>query len=158
MPTIPQLTATDSVSAGDLVAVWSQNNGDSRKAAMSVLQAYMQNSLTFQDGIPQFVTQHFLPPATGFNAVITDGQDNNSNVHLILQPAAAFAAGTITLPPKASVVDKQQVLVNSTKSVTALTIDPNGVAAVIGAPTTLAANDFFTLKYDILNDAWFRIG
>ena len=46
--TIPQLSASSSVSAGDLLVAFLQSNGDNRKIAVSVLQAYMQANLTFQ--------------------------------------------------------------------------------------------------------------
>jgi hypothetical protein len=29
---------------------------------------------------------------------------------------------------------------------------------VTGAPTTLAANDFFTMRYDAATAAWYRVG
>lgn len=159
MTTINKLTAVDAVAAGDLVAVWSQTNGDARKAAMSVLLAYMQANLTFTtQGFGAYATQYSAPSATGFNITITDGSSDNTNVHLILTPTAGFAAGTITLPPVAGVVDKQEVLVNCTQAVTTLTVNGNGATAVTGAPTTLAANAFFRLKYDLPTKTWYRVG
>lgn len=160
MPTINQLTALDSLAAGDLLAVYSQSNGDARKAAISVLLAYMQANITFpdSDSIQEYTTQYSAPSSTGFNITITDGADDNTNVHLILTPTAGFAAGTITLPPIAGVVDKQEVLVNCTQAVTTLTVAGNGASAVTGAPTTLAANGFFRMKFDSLTDTWYRIG
>jgi hypothetical protein len=153
MTTINKLTALDSVTAGDQVAVYSNSNGDARKAAMSVLQAYMQANLTFTDA--SLTTQYASPSATGFNVQITDG---SASIHLILTPTAGFAAGTITLPAVGNVVDKQEVLVNTTQAVTTLTVDGNGVLAVTGEPSTLAANDFFHLKYDATTQAWYRVG
>ena len=41
MTTINQLSAVDTVSAGDLVPIFSTNNGDARKAAMSVIQSFI---------------------------------------------------------------------------------------------------------------------
>ena len=154
MPTINQLSATDTVTAGDLLAVYSQNNGDARKAAISVLQAYMQENLTFQSGI-SYTTQYSAPSATGFTVAITDG---SANIHLILTPGAGYAAGTITLPAVANAIDKQEVLVNCTQAVTTLTVDGNGATAVTGEPSTLAANDFFRLKYDAPTLTWYRVG
>lgn len=159
MPTINQLTAINTVATGDLVAVYSQTNGDARKAAMSVLLAYMQANLTFPStGIGQFVTQYSSPSSTGFSVTITDGSDDDENVHLILTPTAGFAAGTITLPPVASLVDKQEVLINCTQQLTALTVGANGATAVTGEPTSLSANDFFRLKYDLATSTWYRVG
>lgn len=154
MTQINKLTRIDSVNAGDVLPVYAQNQGDARGAAVSVLQEYMQNNLTFDVGIQQYTTQYAVPSATGFSVAITNSPDN---VHLILTPTAGFAAGTIVLPAAANASDKQQVLVNSTQAVTALTISGNGAVSVTGAPTTLAANAFFTLKYDLPTSTWYRI-
>lgn len=156
MPTINQLSALDSVAAGDQFPIYSQTNGDARKVAISVLLAYMQANLTSGQGA--YTTQYAAPSATGFNVAITDGASNNTNVHLILTPTAGFAAGTIVLPPVASCVDKQEVLVNCTQQVTTLTINGNGATAVTGEPASLAADDFFRLKYDLPTKTWYRVG
>jgi len=159
MSTINQLTAVDAVVAGDLVPIYSQSNGDARKAAISVLLAYMQANLTFSGaGFGDYVTQYAAPSATGFSVAITDGNEDNQNVHLILTPVAGYATGTIVLPISTSLVDKQEILVNCTQAVTALTINGNGATAVTGEPTTLSANDFFRLKYDLATSSWFRVG
>lgn len=156
MANINQLSAISSVAAGDLVPVYSQTNGDARKAAMSVLLAYMQSNLSFASSA--FASQYSSPSATAFNITITDGASDNTSVHLMLTPTGAFAAGTITLPPIASVVDKQEVLVNCTQAVTTLTVAANGATAVTGEPASLSANDFFRLKYDSLTSTWYRVG
>jgi hypothetical protein len=143
MTQINQLTRASDVAAGDLVPVFSTDNGDARAAAISVLLAYMQANLDF--------------PST-FAEYVTDGASNNTNVHLILTPTGGFAAGTITLPAKAGLADKQEVLVNCTQAVTTLTIGLNGATGAVGAPTTLAANAFFRLKYDAVTSNWYRVG
>jgi hypothetical protein len=157
VPTINQLTRTDELSAGDLVPVFATGDGDARAAALSVLQEFMQDNLDFSNN-GDYVSQYAAPSATGFNIAITDGGDNNTNVHLILTPLAGYAAGTITLPAKAGLVDKQEVLVNCTQAVTTLTVALNGASGAIGAPTTLAANAFFRLKYDAVTFNWYRVG
>lgn len=157
MTTINQLTRATSLSAGDLLALFSTDNGDARAAAISVLQDYLQDNLDFSGGV-DYATQYSAPNASGFNVAITDGVDNNTNVHLILTPTAGFAAGTITLPAKAGLIDKQEVLVNCTQVVTALTVALNGATGAVGAPTTLAANAFFRLKYDAVTSNWYRVG
>lgn len=104
-----------------------------------------------------FQTQYFAPNATGWGVTVapaTSGQ----KVYLLVTPVAGYAAGTITLPAQASCVDGQEVLVSCTQSVTALTVAGNGATAVNGAPTTLAANAFFRLRYDGVSKSWFRIG
>lgn len=157
MTSINQRTQVDSLSAGDLFPLWATNNGDVRAAAVSVLLAYMQQNLVFST-FAEYVSQYSAPSASGFNVTITDGDEDDTNVHLILTPLAGYAAGTITLPPKAGLADKQEVLVNCTQAVTTLTIALNGATAAIGAPTTLAANAFFRLKYDAVTSNWYRVG
>jgi hypothetical protein len=44
MPTINQLSAITTVSGSDLIPVYSQTNGDSRKLSITNLLAYMQAS------------------------------------------------------------------------------------------------------------------
>ncbi|PXX60687.1 hypothetical protein SAMN05660489_04387 [Pseudomonas sp. LAMO17WK12:I10] len=156
MTSINKLTRIDTVNAGDVVPIYIQNQGDARGAAMSVLLAYMQGSLDFPStGIPEFVTQYAAPSATGFSVSITTAA---SNIHLILTPTGTFAAGTLVLPLASTCVDKQEVLVNCTQIVTALTVSANGATAVTGAPTTLAANAFFRLKFDLPTGTWYRVG
>ena len=151
MPTINQLSRADEVTAGDLVPVYSQANGDARAAAISVLAAYIQTLITAND---DKVTQYAAPSATGFTVTITDSDES---VWLILTPVAGYAAGTIALPSAAESVDKQEVLVNTTQAVTTLTVSCSG-GTVTGAPTTLAANAFFRMRFDGVTSTWYRVG
>jgi len=153
------LTRTDAVASGDLFVLFKTSAGDYRGAPADVVLTYLQDNLVFPSpGFTDYVTQYASPSATGFSVTITDGSDNDENVHLILTPTAGYAAGTIVLPAVASVVDKQEVLINCTQQVTALTVDGNGAVAVTGAPTSLGADDFFRLKYDVLTSTWYRVG
>lgn len=153
--TINQLSAASSVSAGDLMAVWSTSNGDTRKISFTTLLAFVQANLV-ATATDNKITQYAAPSATGFTVAIssTDG----TSTWLILTPVAGYAAGTITLPAVATCVDRQEILVNCTQSVTTLTISGNGATAVTGAPTTLAANGFFRLRFDLLTKTWYRVG
>ena len=49
MPTISQLTATSSVQDTDQVPVYSTDNGDARKASLSVIKAYVLTGANFID-------------------------------------------------------------------------------------------------------------
>lgn len=153
MTTINKLTAVSPATAGMNLPVYSPDNGDARRISVSDLLAYMQANLTFTDpGIAEFAAQYAAPSATAFDVQITDGTDN---VWLRLTPTGVFADGEITLP--SAPVANQEVLVNSTQVVTAFVVDGNG-KTVTGAPTALAANDFFRLKYDDVNSTWYRVG
>ena len=160
MPTINQLTRATELGAGDLLPIFATGDGDARAAALSLLQDYLQDNLDFSAN-GDYTTQYAAPSATGFNVAITDGSSDGvtqDNVHLILTPLAGYANGTITLPAKANLVDKQEVLVNCTQAVTTLAIGLNGATGAPGAPTTLAANAFFRLKYDAVTSNWYRVG
>lgn len=154
MPEINQLSAVSALAAGDQLPLYSVGTGDARKAAISVLLAYLQANLDFTVGAP-YTTQYSAPSATGFSVAI---DDSHNSTHLILTPAASYAAGTIVLPSVAQAIDGQMIMVNCTQIVTTLTIDGNGATAVTGEPTTLAANAFFTLKYDAPTSSWYRVG
>lgn len=151
MTTINQLSAADSLSNSDQVPIYSNINGDARKASMSLLKSFVLSDATASD---DKVTQYSSPAATGFTVTVNN---SSSSVWLILTPLAGYAAGTITLPAVANCVDRQELLVNSTQAVTTLTIGANG-ATVIGAPTTLAANAFFRLRFDAVLKVWYRVG
>jgi hypothetical protein len=151
MTTINQLSAVDSVVSSDQVPIYSSTNGDARKASMNVLKQFILADATAND---DKISQYAAPAATGFSVSILD---TSSSIWLILTPLAGYAAGTIVLPAVANCVDRQELLVNCTQSVATLTINANG-ATVVGAPTTLAANAFFRLRFDDVLNTWYRVG
>jgi len=135
----------------DLALIWDAENSDWRLSTLANILALFNTTNETTDVSIQEPNSQYSAPLTGFTVAITD---NNEDTHLILTPAGTLATGTITLP---SVLrDKQLVIVNSTQEITALTVDGNG-ATVVGAPTTLSANGYFTLKYDLTVDSWYRI-
>lgn len=146
---IERLTLKDVLTSATVFAV-NVNGQDYRLLSSSVLD-YIQSNLTFPS---DFTPQYSAPTATGFSVQVTDGSDN---IHLILTPAAGYAAGTIVLPALANCVDGQEVLVNCTQAVTTLTLNGNG-ATVVGGPTTLAANAFFRIRFDDVLNRWYRVG
>lgn len=141
------LMSTDTLSGSDQIRIGVAANRDTRRAAIAVLQAYMQANLTFAGGAAS--QQYAAPSTTGFNVVVL-----LADTWMILTPTGTLAAGTITLP---AVRDGQQwVQVSTTQAVTALTVGGAG-ASVSGAPTTLAAGGFFTLAYDETTNTWYRV-
>lgn len=153
MPSINQLTTITTISSNTLIPVYDPANGDARKVSVSALNDYIQAQVSAN--FSGYVTQYSAPSATGFSVAITDTQDS---VHLILTPTAGFAAGTITMPAASNTLDGQRVLVNCTQAVTTLTVAANGATSINGVPTTLAANDFFTMAFDKPTLNWYRIG
>jgi hypothetical protein len=151
MTTINQLSAVDSVVSSDQVPIYSSGQGDARKASMSVIKSFVLAGATTSD---DKISQYAAPSATGFTVTVNNSSDS---VWLILTPLAGYAAGTLVLPAVANCVDRQEILFNTTQAVTTLTINANG-ATVIGAPTTLAANAFFRLRFDDVLNTWYRVG
>lgn len=153
MPAINQLTRAQSISAGDLVPTWIQSNGAGEAASWTVVLAWIQDNIVLPGA---FETQYAAPNATGFSVTIAPTEDGGS-VYLNLTPLAGYAAGTIVLPALADCLDGQEVLVSCTQAVTTLTVSGNG-STVNGAPTTLAANAYFKLRFDQILSTWQRVG
>ena len=141
---------TSEIDLGDLIVLYKGNDSDYR--AISVPDFIKSINEQLKSNKP--TTQYSSPNATGFNILV---ESDFGDIHLIMTPLATYAAGTITLPNVQLLSDKQEVIVNTTQTVTALTIDPNG-ATVIGAPTTVLANGFFRLVYDAVMKTWYRVG
>ena len=148
MTSIIDLTATTTPALADQLPVYSSQGGDTKRMGLSQLRDFLQANLTFL-GL-NMSQQYAAPSASGFSVAI-----GSSDTWLILTPVAGYAAGTIVLP--ASPVNEQEIIVNCTQSVTALTVSGNG-KTVTGAPTTLAANAFFRLRFDGVTNAWYRVG
>ena len=107
--------------------------------------------------VNEFVTQ-YSTLLTGATIAVND---DSNRTHLIITPAGTLADLDIKLATGSgnnqTVIDKQEILVNCTQIITALTIDGNGATSVIGAPTSMAANDFFKLKFDDQTSNWYRV-
>lgn len=146
------LSRATSLSTADGIVLYKSSDIGFYFLPTDALVAYLNANLTFPGGV---VTQYSSPSATGFSVSITS---DDSDRHLILTPLAGYANGTIVLPLASTCRDGQTLLVNCTQAVTTLTITLNGAAGAVGAPTTLAANAFFTLKYDSPSTNWYRVG
>jgi len=153
MSAIDKLSKVTSLSASDLVALFSNSVGSDVAASVATLAAYLQTLLTSGSG---YATQYAAPSATGFTVTIAP-PENGGSVYLNLTPVAGYPAGTIVLPALATCQDAQEVLVSITNPVTVLTVNANG-SSVIGAPTTLAAGGFFRLRFDGVLKSWARVG
>lgn len=153
MNSINQLHSLDTFSTSDQMVFWSSKNGNTYRGSVAEFVAFVAQ----QNG-PQGYTpaQYAAPNASGFNVNILPATPGGS-VALILTPLAGYAAGVITLPAQATAADGQELSVSTTQAVTVLTVAGNG-ATVNGAPTALAANGFFRLRYDAVNQSWYRVG
>lgn len=148
------LSRVTSISTSDLFMIWSSSAQDYRLAPFDVVMSALAAQIATDGDIE---TQYSAPAATGFSVTIAPSVAGN-NVWLLLTPIAGYAAGTIVLPALATLVDGQEVIVSTTQAITTLTVSLNGATAANGAPTTMAANAFFRLKYDATLSSWYRIG
>jgi hypothetical protein len=154
MSAINNLSRVSALATSDLVALFSGALGNDAAATLGSLLTFLQSQLSAAGVL---VTQYAAPNLTGFTVLVAPPTAGQS-VFLLLTPTAGFAAGTLTLPQQATLADGQELLVTTTQAVTALTIGANGATAVNGAPTTLAANAFFRLRYDAIAKSWYRAG
>ena len=150
MPQINQLPTASVLTGGDLLPIYSSQNGDARKLSLSSLISFFQTTFTNTTFIENRNT-----PGDGFSIeLLQDGQ----YAWLKLFPTTALATGTIILPGPNVAADGQEILVTTTLQIASFTVNGNGASAVYGAPTVLAAEDSFKLKYDLLTTSWFKVG
>ena len=150
MPQINQLPLLAQVSPGDQVPVYSPNNGDARRLPISALLQYFQQ--TFAS--PTLATNVYTP-GTGFNLPVPTPVAQQQ--WMLIQPAGTLALGTITLPLNTQTPDGTEVLVTTTQQITGFTLATNGATAAYGAPSTLAAEDFFRMRFVQATNSWYRI-
>jgi len=151
MPTINQLSGISQVSGGDLLPVYVSNNGDARKVSITQLLQYFQQVFAAPT-----VATNLYTPSTGFNVTVPTPVSQQQ--WMIIQPASTLAAGTITLPLNTGVPDGTEVIITTTQIITSFTLALNGASNAFGAPTTLAANAFFTMRFYQATNSWYRIG
>ena len=150
MPQINQLPLLAQVSPGDQVPVYSPNNGDARRLPISQLLQYFQQTFA----IPTLATNVYTP-GTGFNLPVPTPVAQQQ--WMLIQPAGTLALGTVTLPLNTQTPDGTEVLITTTQQITGFTLAPNGAGNVYGAPTTLAAEDFFRMRFVQATNSWYRI-
>jgi len=158
---ISGLTRVTTISGGDSIPLGVSSQGDDRATSVTDLLAYMQANLTFPTltGTPNFVTQYAVPNANPFSVSISNTTPG-TNIFLICAPTGVFAIGGIVLPPIIDTIDKQEVMIHCTQTVTAFTLGGNGALMsgepVAGAP--LPAMTGFRMRYDLNLTTWYRVG
>lgn len=150
MPCINQLPLLTQVSAGDQIPVYTPNNGDARRLPVSQLLQFFQK--TFAS--PTLATNVYTP-GTGFNVAVPTPVA--AQQWMLIQPAGTLTLGTITLPLNTQTPDGTEVLVTTTQQITGFTLALNGATAAYGAPSTLAAEDFFRMRFVQSTNSWYRI-
>ena len=149
MPTINQLPTITTLSGGDQLPVYATSNGDARKACITTLVEYFQT--TFAD--PNYTVVINAPTNSGFNIALAA---SSQSIWLIMNPTGTFAAGSVTLPPVANCYDGQEIIMISTQTISALTINGNG-GTLVGVPASLGAGSSFTIRFNELQSTWYTI-
>lgn len=142
---INDLTAATALSSATQFPAW--NDSDTQRVPGSLLLSWLQANLTFTAAKP---VSQFAVPLTGTTVTVATG-----DTWLLITPAGTLAALTVALPTDRT--DGQIVRVTSSQILTSLTVSGAGTT-VTGAPTTLAANGFFTMAYNGTLNAWYRVG
>jgi hypothetical protein len=150
MAYINQLPLLSVASPGDQIPVYTPNNGDARRLPLSALLSYFQQSFASPT-----VSTNLYTPGTGFN--ITAPTPVSEQQWILLQPAATLATGTVTLPLNTGTPDGTEILITTTQQITTFTLALNGATAAYGDPTTLAAEDFFRMRFYLATNSWYRI-
>lgn len=148
MPRIDQLSTIASLSSGDLVPVYAQSNGDARAAPMSAILAFVENNFASPDY--QNIT---VAPLDGFTIEL---DKSTKSIWLILSPAAGLTLGTIVLPEPADCFDGQTIVVTSSEAIAGLVVNGNG-GTVNGAPSAIAADGFFSLRFHRVTSTWWCV-
>ena len=125
-------------------------NAQDYRASAGSLSDFVKTAIGDGDGK---ILQYAGPTSTGFTVPVTD---SSSSVWLVLTPSGTLATGTITLPAVANCVQSQEILVSSSQTVTALTINANG-GTVVGAPTTIVSTSPFKLRFEPVLKTWYRV-
>lgn len=149
MSQINQLSTASSLTGSDLIAIFSSENWDARKASLNTLLAFFQSAFA----APNVATQ-FSTPGSGANIVVASG---NTSTWLNISPAGTLASLTVTLPLNTSTLDGSEVLISTTQQITTLSIGLNGATAVSGAPANLGAGGFCRLRFYQPMNTWYRI-
>jgi hypothetical protein len=150
MSTINRLSSVDALQPGDLIPVWDGSNGDTRKASLTTLLAFIESN--FAD--PDYSTRIVAPAVDYFNVDIGATGDS---IWMIINPTLNFTNGAVTLPPASSAVNDQEITMVFTASVSTFVITSAG-ATVLGTPVQINGYDSFRVRYNAAQQTWYNIG
>lgn len=144
-----ELNSISSISSNNYIAIFSQNQGSTVRSTISNLSDYIQGLITTDKEVVR------VNPLTGTTTSLGSLTDD---IWMIITPTGTIA--TYEIVTVTSPVDQQEINVNTTQEITSLTLSvPSGASTtIIGSPTTMSQNDFFTLRYDSSTNVWYRVG
>lgn len=132
------------------IPFYDPTSGQDRRMSVSDLLTLLTSAAS------GLVTQYASPNVSAYNVLVSPPVQGQS-MWLLVTPLAGYAAMTITLPAGSN---GQEILVSCTQAITTLTVTGATVGAgpqpVNGAPTTLAANASFRLRFDGVAQSWYR--
>ena len=141
-----RLTRTDAVDSGDQFTVAKGDSVDYRLLSQAGLLSWIQSNFASPDFTKQKVT-----PSDGFTVTMTQ---DGTNSWLLIVPPSAISSGTIELPAATVAADGQELIFTTTRQIPSLSVTCSG-GTVTGAPSAIAANGSFRLKYDLSATTWF---
>ena len=156
MPTINQLNSAMSAQLSDSIPVFVSGSQTTRRITVSQLIELIAAQQPANQSTVS--TQYAAPGANGFLVQVLQPITGGPDVHMIINPLTDYATGTIRLPAFNTAFDGQQVIITTTKSIAAVTIDLNGASAGFGLPPSLGANDSLILAYDAPSASWYMLG
>lgn len=140
----------EDISSGSFLPISVSDN--TSKITVADLVTFIETLLTS----PGDKEQLFDAPSASPCTVTVEPTVDGGSVWMIITPTETMAVGTIELPGDGDAQDGQEVVVTTTQEITDLTVSAEDLN-VTGAPTTLAANGYFTVKFTASTDTWYRI-
>jgi hypothetical protein len=143
---ISNLNTATQITASTMLPVFDPSVGGDAKVSVATFVGYL-DSLSSD---AREVTQYAAPAGSGFTAQVLDA-DDNQDVFYLLTPGGAYAVGTVLMPSEPW--DGMRVNVHCSQAITTFSLTGG---TMHGAPTTLAAGGFFTMRYDASTAGWWR--
>lgn len=144
---IQKLSVASQIGSTDMLPVFSQAAGGDVQVSVATLIAFLDS---LQPNARE-VAQYASPGGSGFAAQVMNS-DEGVDVFYLMTPLGAYAVGGLILPD--TPWDGQRVNVHCSQAIT--TFGVTGALNIHGAPTTLAAAAFFTMRWDAATSAWWR--
>jgi hypothetical protein len=155
MTTINRLSTAETVATNDLIALFSTQNGDARKASISALAnaiiPLIPAPVTPAVPIERKILE--IPTVNNFTINLPTTTDN---IWLKLDNTLpGVFSGTINVPPVPGAIDGQVVNISTKTALDNVTILAPGSNAP-NVPSNFIFYQFLTLRYDALNNFWYR--
>lgn len=143
MANINELSSTDTPSSSDLLPIWTQQNGDTRKISLANFLAWIYDSLT---SFKKAVSVQRAEPSPDQNYVYFDAGPDDA--WLIIRPTAGTGV-YVTLPAVGTCADGQEVVISCARNeISTLVIQGNGATVSASVETSLPVGRFQRLRFD----------